>query len=192
MLQKNPRGWWSIRSWLLRNILSISNAEEMGQKRYIDANGSSHTHFSEQTLVWEKKRKKNETEGKTWTQCFEIYFCVFSSAFPISVFEVYDLAGSLKSKSAAECSSCLFVAFFSLWNHRLKSERPSSLWGGMPWNWCGNKQTLTLGLSWASLFLSQPTCDLSANLVSLLSKYFRIWPLLLPPLLVSAMTLLVY
>lgn len=192
MLQKNPWGWWSIRSWLLRNIGSISNAEEMGQKRYIDANGSSHTHTSVNRPWFGRRKEKNETEGKTWTQCFEIYFCVFSSAFPISVFEVYDLAGSLKSKSAAECSSCLFIAFFSLWNHRLKSERPSSLWGGMQCNWCGNKQTLTLGLSWASLFLSQPTCDLSASLVSLLPKYFRIWPLLLPPPLVSAVTLLVY
>ena len=57
-------------------------------------------------------------EGKL--SVFEIIFCVFSSAFPVSVFEVYGLAGSLKSNRVPELSSCLSFFFF-FWNQRLRS-----------------------------------------------------------------------
>ena len=52
---------------------------------------------------------------------FEIIFCVFSSAFPVSVFEVYGWAGSLKRNRAPELSSCLSLFFFFFWNQRLRS-----------------------------------------------------------------------
>ena len=85
--------------------------EETGPKRFIDVKGAA-THTSA-NRPWPGRRKgKMKQEGKL--SVFEIIFCVFSSAFPVSVFEVYGLAGSLKSNRVPELSSCLSFFFFFL------------------------------------------------------------------------------
>lgn len=61
-------------------------------------------------------------EGKL--SVFEIIFCVFSSAFPVSVFEVYGLAGSLKSNRAPELSSCLSFFFFVVLESETQVRQP--------------------------------------------------------------------
>lgn len=48
-----------ISSWLPQDILSVSNTEETGQERYMDAEGAA-THLAEQTLIWEKKKMKQK------------------------------------------------------------------------------------------------------------------------------------
>lgn len=93
----------------------------------------------------------------------KLFFCVFSSAVPVSVFVVYGLAGSLNSQSAPELFFCLSLPFFlEAWTCVRQ---------------CNSKQMLTLGSSWAPHFLSHCTCYPLANLLSLLSKYFRTCPL---------------
>ena len=100
-----------ISSWLPQSILSPGNMEETGPKRFIDVKGSA-THTSANRPWFGRRKGKMKQKGKL--SVFEIIFCVFSSAFPVSVFEVYGWAGSLKRNRAPELSSCLSFFFFFL------------------------------------------------------------------------------
>lgn len=51
---------------------------------------------------------------KTWNKSFQVYFCVFNSAFPVSFFEVQGLAGSFEGLRAPELlSPCPAIASLS-------------------------------------------------------------------------------
>lgn len=106
------------------NILSTRNTEEIGPKRFTDVKGvATHTSVNR---PWFGRRKGKMKQGEILRQCFRNYFCVFSSAFPISVFEVYGLAGSFKSKRALNFLP-VYPVFLSGSRDSGQAARPSSL-----------------------------------------------------------------